>query len=165
MSDTVFVLDANVFIQASRHYYAFDLAPKFWDSLIFHAKNGRIESIDRIKEELERGKDDLAIWANGHLHSAFTSTDEEDIIESYRGIMEWVNSQRQYNNEAIADFASVADGWLIAYAKARGRTIVTHEIPDPNIRRKVPIPNVCIEFHVPFINTFEMLRVLGVQFS
>jgi len=29
MGDPVFVLDANVFIEAARRYYAFDLAPKF----------------------------------------------------------------------------------------------------------------------------------------
>ena len=30
MKPRVFVLDSNVFIQAKRHYYAFDLVPNFW---------------------------------------------------------------------------------------------------------------------------------------
>jgi hypothetical protein len=34
MNQSVYVLDADVFIEASRRYYAFDIAPKFWDSLI-----------------------------------------------------------------------------------------------------------------------------------
>lgn len=49
MSDLVYVLDANVFIEAARRYYAFDLAPKFWDSLIEQVDCGVIESIDRVK--------------------------------------------------------------------------------------------------------------------
>jgi hypothetical protein len=31
------VLDANVFIQAARGYYAFEIAPKFWEELMFLA--------------------------------------------------------------------------------------------------------------------------------
>jgi len=37
-----YILDANVFIEATRRYYAFDLAPKFWDSLVHYAANGQI---------------------------------------------------------------------------------------------------------------------------
>lgn len=43
-----YVLDANVFIEAARRYYAFDLAPAFWRALIKHAIQGRVLSIDRI---------------------------------------------------------------------------------------------------------------------
>ncbi len=41
----------------------FYLVPKFWDILIDYARSGRIESIDRIKQELSKSKDDLADWA------------------------------------------------------------------------------------------------------
>lgn len=58
-----YVLDANVFIEASRRYYAFDIAPSFWQILIDHAGKGQVLSIDHIKVELERGKDELAKWA------------------------------------------------------------------------------------------------------
>lgn len=165
MSNPVFVLDANVFMEAARRYYAFDLVPKFWDSLVFHASNGRIESIDRIRQELERGRDNLASWAKGHFHSAFASTDEEDIVESYREIMHWVGAQNQFSDAAKADFAKGADGWLVAYAKAKGRIVVTHEVLSPDARRRVPIPNVCLAFNVQFTDTFEMLRQLGVRFG
>lgn len=53
--DPVYVLDANVFIQAARRYYAFDLAPAFWRALVDHASEGRVQSIDRVLRELERG--------------------------------------------------------------------------------------------------------------
>jgi hypothetical protein len=53
---------------------------------------------------------------------------------------------------------------MVAYAKANGLAVVTHEEYAPDVRRKVPIPNVCIEFGVEYVNTFEMLRDLKVQF-
>lgn len=57
----------------------------------------------------------------------------------------------------------VADSWLIAMAKAYQYTIVTHEEYKSDIKRKIPIPNVCRAFDIPYINTFEMLRRLGVR--
>lgn len=165
MDATRYVLDANVFIEAARRHYAFDLAPKFWESLIHHAADGRIQSIDRIKQELERGKDDLATWASTEFSDAFASTDQEDVIESYTEVMSWVQAQDQFVDAAKADFATGADGWLVAYAKSKGRIVVTHEVVDPSIKRKVPIPNVCEAFGVSYVDTFEMLRQLGVRFS
>ena len=161
----VYVLDTNVFIQASRRYYAFDLAPKFWDSLVAHAANGRIQSIDRVKHELERGNDALADWVKGHFGHAFASTDDTDIFQSFSEIMTWVNGQRQFSDAAKSNFATIADGWLIAYAKVKSCVLVTHELLDPHIRRKIPIPNVCQTFNIQFVDTFEMLRTLGVRFA
>lgn len=164
-AEVVYLLDANVFIEASRRYYAFDLAPPFWESLVHHASNGRVRSVDRIKKELERGKDELAKWAKSHFSHAFVLTDETDVIQSYGEIMTWVQAQSQFLDAAKADFANGADGWLVAYAKIHACVIVTHEVPAADARRKVPIPNVCRAFDVPFIDTFEMLRKLGVRFA
>lgn len=163
--DPPFVLDANVFISAMRDYYAFDLAPGFWKSLEDHAKNGRILSIDYVKEELERGKDQLAQWAKNNFSHAFIVTDDQDVQESYREMMTWVQGQDQFLDAAKAEFARVADGWLVAYAKAKGCIVVTLEKFDPDIKRKVKIPNVCQAFGMQFVNTFEMLRRLGVQWT
>jgi len=163
--DPVFVLDASVFIEAARRYYAFDLAPRFWELLIQLAESGQIESIDRVRQELERGNDDLTKWASSEFHQAFASTDDQDVIASYGGIIQWVTSQPQFLDAAKAEFANGADGWLVAYAKARGRVVVTQEVPNPEVRRKVPIPNVCQAFNVAFVDTFEMLRRLGVRWT
>ena len=165
MDATRYVLDANVFIEAARRYYAFDLAPPFWETLVRHAANGRIQSIDRIKKELEQGNDELATWATTQFTDAFASTDEEDVIESYSEVMGWVQAQDQFSDAAKADFATSADGWLVAYARSKGHIVVTHEVLDPSIRRKVPIPNVCQAFGVSYVDTFKMLRELGVRFS
>jgi hypothetical protein len=165
MDGSVYVLDANVFIEAARRYYAFDIAPLFWESLVNHAANARVESINRVKEELERGKDELATWASDHFGDAFASTDEENVVASYREIMSWVQVQDQFSDAAKAEFADSADGWLVAYARSRSGIVVTHEVLDPNITRRVPIPNVCEPFGVNYVDTFTMLRELGVRFA
>ena len=165
MDANTYILDANVFIEAARRYYAFDIAPPFWESLIHHASNGRIQSIDRVKQEIERGKDELATWATTQFSNAFASTDEENVIESYSEVMSWVQSQDRFSDAAKADFATGADGWLVAYARTKGGIVITHELPATDARRKVPIPNVCDAFSVSYDDTFEMLRQLGVRFS
>jgi len=114
---------------------------------------------------LERGNDELAIWVREHFSDAFASTDEGDIIGSYREVMGWVQAQHQFSDAAKADFATGADGWLVAYARSEGRIVVTHELPATDARRKVPIPNVCEAFGVSYVDTFAMLRELGVRFA
>lgn len=159
--DPTYILDANVFIEASRRYYAFDLAPRFWQSLLHHAANGRVRSIDRVQQELERGKDELAKWVEDNFSHAFGSTDETDVIQSFSEIMTWVQAQSQFSEAAKADFANGADGWLVAYAKVGGFVVVTQEVPAPDAKRKVPIPNVCQSFGVPLLAHSKCYGSLG----
>ena len=158
-----YVLDANVFIEASRHYYAFDIAPRFWQILIDHGRSGDLLSIDRIKQELVRGKDELAEWANNDFHENFVSTEDDDVIAAYRRIMIWSQDHSQFTPSAKAEFASVADGWLVAYALAKHCIVVTREQFDANIRRRVKIPNACQAFSIKYVDTFQMMRELGVK--
>lgn len=159
-----YVLDSNVFIEAANRYYAFDIAPSFWQALIDHAWNGRVQSIDRVKADIDRGNDTLKDWANKDFHQWFTSTDQPDVIEAYRQIMVWANDQGQFTPSAKAEFADKknADAWVIAYAKAKGSVVITHEVFKPDIKRRIPIPNVCRAFGIQYVDTFQMLRDLGV---
>jgi hypothetical protein len=160
-----YVLDANVLIQAAREFYAFDLVPAFWDKLLDLASNGRVLSIDRVKFELDRGNDELKDWANRAFHHCIASTQQADVLESYREIMEWAQAQTQYRDGAKAEFADEknADAWLVAYAKAKGCTIVTREQPAPESRTKIKIPDVCRAFEIEFVDLFAMLRALEVK--
>jgi hypothetical protein len=76
-----------------------------------------------------------------------------------------VNTHSQFTDAAKADFASGADGWLVAKAMADNYVVVTREQFRPEIKRKVQIPNVCKPFGVTYVDTFEMLRQLGIRFS
>ncbi len=159
----VYVLDANVFIEAARRYYAFDLVPKFWTSLTNLVEAGKICSIDRVGAEIK--EDAIREWIDDHggFADGFASTDATDIATNYATVMTWVSGQAQFTDAAKAEFARGADGWLIAYAKVNGMTLVTHEVFRADVKRTVPIPNVCRAIEVPYADTFEMLRALGVK--
>lgn len=161
----MYVLDANVFIEAARRYYAFDLVPQYWTSLIALAKSGQLLSIDRVKDEIDRGKDLLADWADTEFAQWFTSTDDADVVQAYGEIMVWGHSQDQFTEAAKAEFAQAenADAWVIAYARAKGCTVTTEEQFAGGVKRRIPIPNVCQGIGVPCVDTFRMLRDLGVK--
>lgn len=163
-NSVIFLLDTNVFIQAHRRYYALDLCPGFWECLNHYCQEPRLLSIDRVRAEIDEG-DGLDGWVKRAPNERFVSTAEQAIASMFGEMMAWVQGNEQFLSAARAEFARVADGWLIAYAKVHGLSVVTHEVFDPNIKRKVPIPNVCREFNVPVVDTFLMLRSLEVRFG
>lgn len=109
MSDRRFLLDADVFIRAARQHYPFDLVPGFWKCLEEHAKAGRARSIDRVRDELLRGNDDLADWAKSSFADAFEKTNHSDVITVYAQIMHWAQSQSRLMDAALGDAARTGD--------------------------------------------------------
>jgi uncharacterized protein DUF4411 len=165
-AEAQFVLDADVFIQAHRAYYAFDVCPGYWKALLAHHDGARLCSIDRIRQELLAGKDGLADWVTDTVpQTFFANTDDPAITSWFAQMMTWVQSRPQFSAAAKAEFATKADGWLAAYAKAFGSTVVTLETANPNIQRRVPIPNLCDAFGVEYTNTFDMPRALAARFE
>ncbi len=164
MADAVkYILDANIFIEAKNRYYAFNLCPGFWDSLLHHNSMGILESIDRVRKELLDGKDNLATWSK-KSPDLFASTVSKDVLRAYRDIIQWVQSQERFTNAAKSEFADDPDAWVIAYAKANNAIVVTQEASAPKSRKDVKIPDVCKHFGVECSNTFDMLEELGVVF-
>lgn len=163
MQKKVYLLDANVFIQAANTYYAFDIAPSFWNNLIRYAEKGQIITISRVKQEIALGKDDLSKWLAEEFSAWTISSDDELVVLEYANVMKWIYSQEQYYDSAKNDFASGADGWLIAYAMASGCYLVTQETYRPGIKRKIPIPNVCNAFDINCLSTFQLLRELKIR--
>jgi hypothetical protein len=160
-----YVLDANVFIEARQKYYSFDICPGFWLALKRQHAEKRVCSIDKIKAELVAQSDDLKNWTKQDAPGTFfKGTADKSVSDAFRDMVNWVQNEQQFTAEAKAEFSSVADGWIVAYAKANGLVVVTHEEYAPDVRKKVPIPNVCLEFDVEYCNTFAMLRDLNVKF-
>lgn len=160
-----YLLDANVFIEAHKRYYAFDIAPSFWQTLNHLAEDNKVISIDRVKKELEKVNDELFAWITTNFANWFMSTNDENVFKSYAEIMKWAQDQDQYYDYAKAEFADTADSWLIAYAHAYNHTIVTHEVYKPDSKKRILIPNVCLAFNIPYTNTFDMLRDLKTKIN
>jgi hypothetical protein len=108
--------------------------------------------------------DDLARWVKLHP-SLFKSSDDESVFSQYSRIVEWVEHSTQFNDEAKRKFENGADGWLVAYAANCNGIVVTQEVFKRDVKKQVPIPNVCRQFSVPYCDTFEMIRKLGIKFT
>lgn len=160
-----YVLDANVFIQAHKMYYAFDICPGFWSALIRQYRLGTVFSIDRVKAELVGKGDQLAEWVKKTVPKEFfRGTADQRVLDTFGELQNWVQAEDQFTQNAKAEFASVADGWLVAFAKVNALTVVTHEQYAPDVKIRVKIPNVCVKFDVPYHDTFEVLRGVREQF-
>lgn len=165
MNVSKYVLDANVFIEAKNNYYGFDICPGFWKSLIDLNRAKHIFCIDRIRDELVVQDDEIKDWAENRApETFFKQTQDQKVVDSFQAMVQWVFSEPQFMQAAKTEFASSADGWVLAYAHANKMTVVTHEEYAPEVKRKVPMPNVCIEFDIPYVNSFAMLRDLNVKF-
>ena len=122
-------------------------------------------SIDRVRAEMLSNKDQLSEWVNQAPDSLFVSSADPEVVSAFTDMMDWVQGNEQFQLEAKEEFASVADGWLAAYARIHSAVVVTQEIYSPDVRKRVPLPNVCREFGVDYRNTFAMLRELEVRFD
>lgn len=168
ISDRIYLVDSDVFITAKNLYYSFDICPGFWKCLIHHHSKGRVFSIDRVRSELLAGhrKDNLVRWVRAEVPTSFfVPVDTDVVVRAYIEIMMWVQRQPQYFDHAKAKFATGADGWLVAYSRVHGTTVVTIEQSAPQSRKEVKLPDVCDHFQVRKENTFAMLRALGTRFD
>ena len=163
-SQPLYVLDADVFISAKSTYYGFDICPSFWTWLERLHQAGQICSIDRVRDEIvSPAKDELVQWATKTIPRAFfRPVADEAIVSEFQRIITWVNGRSNLQPAASAKFATGADGWLVAFATVHSAVVVTNEQPRPEAKREVKLPDVCNQFNVPWCNTFQMLKRLGV---
>jgi hypothetical protein len=121
-----------------------------------------VASIDFIGKELKDGDDDLARWAKdrpGH----FISNSDTETQEHFSRIVQYVMGG-DYNPGNRDNFLAKADPWIIAKAKVLGAVVVTHESLTVPGAKKVKVPNICAEFDVRCIDTFQFLRELEARF-
>ena len=163
---SVYLADSNFFIQAHRAIYPLDVALGFWDKVKALAHNADIISIDKVKDEIYQNEDALKVWCEANLPGDFFK-DSSVAFAEYRSIAVWANSMSShYKPTALAAFLSAneADAWLVAYAMKQNLTLLTYERSEPNSKKKIKIPDVCIQFGLNYLTTIEMFRALNQTF-
>ena len=155
-----YLLDANPFIEAKNRHYGFDICPGFWSSLVAQHEAKRVFSIDRIEISCRSRMTRSRSGSRPCPDTFFKKTQDQAVIDKFQEMVQWVYVQPQFTDAAKTEFASVADGWVMAYAAVIGATVDDEQYA-PDAKRKVPIPNVCIEFDIKYVDTFEMLRGPG----
>lgn len=154
-------LDANVFIQAHRNYYRFNIVPGFWAALESHARTGELRSPQKVLDiEIAINNDQLADWSKA-IGAALFVPDGKDEQQAVGKITAYVLNK--YPRAQANLFLAKADPWVIAHALIDKGTVVTHESRVPDDSQVPKIPNVCDQFGIKTINTFELLDRLGVR--
>ena len=156
--------DANVLMTAFHHYYAPALFPGFWDFLRHHFADGNLVMTDRVYDEILYPPE-LVSLVEQVTEDFVVSTATTQVVDGYVQLMDWVQDNRQFNQSAREEFARGADGWFSAYAMVHEAVVVTNEASAPESKSRVKLPDLCHQFHIRCINTFEMLQELGAQFD
>jgi hypothetical protein len=151
----MYLLDANVFIQAHRLHYGFDICPAFWEWIERAHDLQRVFSIGKVLEEIEVGNDALAEWASNRPESFFLKPEPATVL-SLQATSGWAVRSGS-DQTAISTFLQVADYFLVAQAHSLSFTVVTHEVPGSS-RKRIKVPDACIGVGVQFMTPFSMLR-------
>jgi predicted nucleic acid-binding protein len=155
----MYLVDANILIDAKNRYYAFDIAPGFWAWLDQAHRNEQVISIDAVRDELLAGHDELADWAKARRD--FFLPADQLTVQNFAPLSTWAASQN-YKPAALQEFTrDQADFALIAHAAGHGDIVVTNEQPRPDSRKKVKIPDACAAMGVRTADIFTVLRMTG----
>jgi Domain of unknown function (DUF4411) len=161
---TKYFLDADVLIQAKNGAYGFDIVPGFWRWVETAHASGKVFVVRKVADEVEAGDDELAEWMSNQPPSFKITTDAGD-AGSLAALSAWAAASTTYRQAAISTFLAAGDYYLIAQAHARGYTVVTHEVPAPQSKTRIKIPDACNALGVPWKSLFQMLRTEGARFA
>jgi hypothetical protein len=173
----IYVLDSSSLITPYRNYYAPSIAPTFWQKLRGLIRQGTVCTIDKVRDEIFRIDDDLKDWfkktfdaspvpfSKRRQNNNLFAFGEAIELSSYQQIMDWIRENDHFEENAKNKFKSsdIADAFLVAFCKAHNLILVTEEKYNPNIKKRIPIPNVCHAFSVLYIGLFDMMKELSIQ--
>ena len=159
----IYLLDANVLIDANRDYYPIGRVDEFWEWLIYQGEQGNIKIPVDIYEEVKAGNDDLATWVKNSDTENVLKLDEEADVDLVRKVTEegYASDLSDIEIEIVG-----RDPLFISYAlkDPTGRIIVTTEGSKPSAQRQnKKIPDVCNHFGITSLNTFQLTKVLDFR--
>lgn len=159
-----YLLDANTLIEAKNRYYHMAICPGYWQWLQLKNQAGQVASVDSVAEELLHGNDELTSWVATNK-DIFLPVSDGPTQQAFAAIAAHVAAESpRMKAGAMDDFLAGADPWLIAKAMVTGATVVTHEAFNLETRKKFLIPNVCRQFGVRWMDTFQLLHMLKAEF-
>jgi hypothetical protein len=159
----MFLLDANVFITAKNTYYGTDFAPGFWEWVSSEHQSISVRSVVAVRDELLAQDDELSDWAR-RLPDSFWLEESDPDVATLRQLAQWaMTGEARFRQEARTDFLATADYRLVSHALAGSHVVVTHEVAQPEGKKKIKIPDVCSAFGIEFREQFGLFRELGLH--
>ncbi len=161
-TDDSFCLDANVLIQAWQKYYSPTFCPDYWEVLNKLGNQGRIFISEMVYEEIIRTDDDLSKWLKT------SRIPVREIDELVTKSLQAIYSKNPLHKNLVDNTKarSLADPWVIAHAINEKAVVVTKEEKVTALNsNKIKIPNVCDNMGVRWINDFQLIAELDIQFK
>ena len=162
---TLYLLDANVLIDANRDYYPIERVPEFWDWLAAMGRLGRVKIPQEIYEEIVRPRPDppdpLVEWLICHNRALLL--DEQVEVHLVANVTD-IGYGEDLTDDEVEKVGR--DPFLAAYAIAGipHRSVVTNERSRPSrTRANRHLPDVCDDFNVRCINTFALIKELDFR--
>jgi hypothetical protein len=156
---TLYLLDANVLIQAHEDYYPVDRIPQFWTWLLDMAGLNIIKVPRVIFDEVMPPPGPLADWVKQKNVRDLMILSEPIARATVTHVLVhgYAPDLTDVETEKIAK-----DPFLVAAALAApDRSVVTREVSKPRRQRaNRKVPDVCNILGVPVITDFQLYRVL-----
>ena len=160
-----YLIDANSLIRPARAYYPFDFAPSFWQQLRPKISLDKIAVLDKVRDEVLKGTDELSAWISDLPNECILSTQDMQILQKYRDVLSFIQQSDKYSEAALRRWSQldIADPWLIAAAKVYDYTLLSFEqstgtIPEGSRSKNPKLPDVARHFQVPYTSLFDMMR-------
>lgn len=158
-----YIIDSNCFVTPHRSFCPTDVGVSFWNKLRVLAEEGRICSLDKVKDELYANSDELKEWMGANLGDAFFLPFENtSSVQKLPAIVQWAVTNTFYNQRAKDKFLRMdkADIYLASFASVNPDewTVVSMERSAPNSSGEIKLPDVCMQYNVRCIQIEDMFR-------
>lgn len=161
----MYLLDANVLINAKNTWYPFELVPGFWTWVMHEVEQDRLFSIVQVRQELRKQNDQLSRWSRELPESFWLRDNTPGVASALAELAAWASASGQYRATAIQTFFASADYYLAAQGKATGYVIVTNETSAPRRATSIKLPDACAAVSVPVITALDWIRKEAVRFD
>ena len=155
----LYLLDANVLIDANRDYYPLERVPEFWDWLLDRAARQHVKIPLEMFEEILAGKDDdLTRWLKDNRDTLLLDENVDEVLVARVTDLGYAPDLSDEELERVG-----RDPFLIAHALGNPaqRTVVTTEVSKPKKQRaNRHIPDVCDDLGVLCCNTYQFIDEL-----
>lgn len=156
----LYLLDANVLIQAHEEYYPLERVPQYWNWILSTAEAGNAKMPLEIHGEIAISDGPLGEWIRSEETKEKLILDEEADQKLVQKVLDEGYGKGLTDN----DLEKIGqDAFLIAYALANAdRTVVTKEISKPKAQKgNRKIPDVCDDLKVKWMRDFDFYKVLN----
>ena len=94
-----YIFDTNIFIR-SKNEMPMDIWPTFWARFKEMVNSGQIFTSVMVKDEIDKGKDELTEWVKNNAPRSFFLSLDADVMNHYTATQNWARSNPLYNQQA-----------------------------------------------------------------